>query len=663
VAIRRDDEMGALANAFNDMAARIEAQFDALEGLAVVDRDILEGEPIEGVIGHVLGQLRQLYPGARVTVSWKEGDAGLRVARLLDDAAPGAPAMTECLVLNAEQAARYASLERDELRGVEVSSAVLAPDAEPWLQGALRPGASRLVLLPLRVRDHTQAIVTLALPRALASAQLHPACEFRDRLAVAFAARAREHELVHRAIHDSLTGLANRFGLLGHLDNLLGTGEVPRQAAVLFLDLDHFKDVNDSRGHEAGDELLRLASLRLQAVVPADAFVARPGGDEFVVVLTGGDQAQACELAASAIASLARPFVQDGGEYALGASVGIALAPQHGHTREELLRCADVALYAAKAAGRGRHQLFTPVLDHAAQVRVQLQIELPRALERSEFIVQYQPRVRSHDGIIVSAEALVRWQHPERGLIMPGAFIEHAESSGLIEGIGQWVLDTACAQAAAWRAQGVGIERVSVNVSARQFASGKLLGQVRAAMERHALPAHALELEVTESLLIDRPNDVSAVLAELRRWGVSIALDDFGTGYSSMSILRRLPIDVMKVDRAFVVDLGVDPGAMAMVRTIVTLARSLGMLVVAEGVETASQASLLRSLGCEQFQGFLYGKPMAAEQFTLFPGLPMRPATRASSTGDDRAYPRHRTDAGDEPGAANPEPATRTPVA
>jgi predicted signal transduction protein with EAL and GGDEF domain len=379
--------------------------------------------------------------------------------------------------------------------------------------------------------------------------------------------------------------------------------------------------VNDTLGHEAGDELRCAASHRLRSCVPAGAVVARPGGDEFVVLLPGADEATASSVAGLALAALGRPFSLRGGENRLGASAGIALCPDHGTQREELMRCADIALFAAKGAGRGQHTLFTAELDRAARERVQMQLELRHALVRGEFLLHFQPRVQPGDGRVVSAEALIRWQHPQRGLLYPGVFIEVAESCGLIEEIGRWVLDAACAQAAAWRREGLALQRVSVNISPRQLSSGELPALVVDVLERHRLPGSALELEVTESLLMNDPGEARAQLADLRRRGVTVALDDFGTGYSSMALLRQLPIDVMKVDRSFVVGLGVDDGAMAVTRAIVTLARSLRLHLVAEGVETEGQAEVLRSLGCDELQGYLFSRPVPAPEFERLAGL------------------------------------------
>ncbi|MGD9832802.1 MAG: putative bifunctional diguanylate cyclase/phosphodiesterase [Piscinibacter sp.] len=621
VEIRRDDEIGELAEAFNEMAARIETQFDALEGLAAIDRDILAGAPFERVTGHALQRIAMHYPQACAMVAWRDGERGMRQAWL----APAAD--TTRLVLNDRFEPGEGGFERFATIGEDIQRVATEPGEPPC--GALAPclrnagidRAAVAVLLPLRHEGRTVAMLGLGVGAPLPDEALQPAREVRDRLTVALAARMREEQLVHRAAHDSLTGLVNRYGLQTRLEALLGRAAQGARLAVLSIDLDHFKDVNDTLGHEAGDELLSAASHRLRSCVPAGAVVARPGGDEFIVLLPEADAATAASVADVALAALGRPFALRGGENRLGASAGIAMCPDHGTQREELMRCADIALFAAKGAGRGQHVLFTSELDRASRERVQMQLELRQALDRDEFVVHYQPRVQPGDGRILAAEALIRWQHPQRGLLYPGAFIEVAEAAGLIDEMGRWVLDAACAQAAVWRREGLSLQRISVNVSPRQLASGELPALVADVLERHRLPGSALELEVTESLLMNDPGDARAQLAALRQRGVTVALDDFGTGYSSMALLRQLPIDVMKVDRSFVVGLGTDDGAMAVTRAIVTLARSLRLHLVAEGVETEAQAEVLRSLGCDQLQGYLFSRPVPAAGFARLAGL------------------------------------------
>jgi len=392
----------------------------------------------------------------------------------------------------------------------------------------------------------------------------------------------------------------------------------PQTSAVLFIDLDNFKDANDSLGHETGDQVLCEAGRRLQSCAPAGALVARQGGDEFVLVLPGADGLRAGEVADEAVRRLGSPFDVAGETHTFGASVGVALYPAHGASRAELLRHADAAMYVAKAAGRGRSHVFDDSLEAATHARLHVPAELRRALERGELVAHYQPRMSASSGHVTSVEALVRWKHPERGLLMPEAFIAFAEESQLIDDIGLFMLDDACSRMAGWQRMDTGLRRVSVNVSPRQLASGDLPGQVRIVLRRHRLSAQALELEVTESLLIADAGGARVQLAELRQWGVSIALDDFGTGYSSMAMLRNLHLDVMKIDRAFVRDLGVDESALAITRAIATLARTLGLDLVAEGVETELQASLLGEFGCDEFQGYLYSRPLTPEAFASF---------------------------------------------
>jgi predicted signal transduction protein with EAL and GGDEF domain len=360
---------------------------------------------------------------------------------------------------------------------------------------------------------------------------------------------------------------------------------------------------------------LRQAAERLEACAPTRAVAARPGGDEFVLVLPGADDMAAIAVASAVCRRMAVPFSLGGKEHFLGASIGIALAPMHGNNRTDLLRHADMAMYTAKDAGRGRHAMFEEPLDARLLERSALLADLRQAATRKELVLHYQPRVGVADGRIVSAEALIRWRHPTRGLLAPGVFIPLAEESDLIEVIGLWVIRAACAQLARWRREGVPLQRLSVNVSPRQLQSGRLMEDVEAALVQHGVPWNMLELEVTESLLVGDARLASEQLGRLRERGVLIALDDFGTGYSSMATLRNLPIDVMKVDRAFVQDLSDDPSALAVTRAILTLAQALGKHTVAEGIETQAQADTLRQLGCDEFQGFLFSKAVPAAEF------------------------------------------------
>lgn len=448
-------------------------------------------------------------------------------------------------------------------------------------------------------------------------------------LALAFndmAAKLEERaaQLQSRAVHDDLTGLTNSFGLHQALASLLRDGARGRELAMLFIDLDFFKDVNDRHGHAAGDQVLCLAAQRLRRIDDG-LVVARQGGDEFVVIVRDAASAARVSMVATRVlAALSEPFVLGDITHVCGASIGISLCPTHATTVDELLRCADIALYESKRTGRGRFTTFDPALDDKIRRRHDMLSALRLGLERKELVVHYQPRLNVESGLLESAEALVRWERPGHGLVFPDEFIELAETSGLIEALGAEVLDQALSQMARWLDSGLRLTRISVNVSPRQFESGDLPELVRAALLRHAVDPSRLELEVTESLLVGEVSEVQRQLARLRATGVTVAMDDFGTGYSSMALLRSLPIDVMKIDRAFVRDLEIDPNAVAIARTIVTLGRSLSLRLVAEGIETQGQAELLRQMDCDEFQGYLFGRPMPAQAISMLLGS--RPA-------------------------------------
>ncbi|WP_418314945.1 EAL domain-containing protein [Piscinibacter sakaiensis] len=609
VAVQSDDEFGTLGNAFNEMASRIEAQFGSLTAMSAIDRDVLAGQPIEHVVGRVLEQLARLYPDLPSAVCWRSAARDDVLHQLVREAGKAPATELSVLPLDAAQADAFAAIDGDS----QVQGA--AADA-PWC-GALRsPEVASLQMLPLGWGEGTQALLMVGLPAETGQLDLQPAVELRDRLAVAFSARERERVMLYRAVHDSLTGLANRSGLNEYLDRLLDADPSSRHAA-LFVDLDHFKDINDSLGHEAGDAILCEAAARLRASVPNGALVARQGGDEFVLVLPQVDAAIVSSIAQRVVDELVRPFVLRDEQHRFGASVGVAIYPQHGKDRIELLRHADLAMYAAKQSGRGRFELFADSLEAAAHERLRIPRELRRDMDLGKLVAYFQARVNPADGRVTSVEALVRWQHPERGLLFPDSFIALAEESSLIEDLGNWMINEACARMTLWRATHPSLQRVSVNVSPRQLASGRLPQVVREALQRHHVTAQHLELEVTESLLVEDSGDVYAQLSELRAMGVCIALDDFGTGFSSMAMLRKLPIDVMKIDRAFVKDLDTDEAALAITRSIAELAHSLGLHLVAEGIENETQARMLRELRCHEFQGYLYSKPLPPGDFSL----------------------------------------------
>jgi diguanylate cyclase (GGDEF)-like protein len=603
VDVRRGDELGTLAASFNDMATQLEQRIAALRALGHIDAGILQGTPFTDLACGVLERLTQMQPRAAIAVAWPV--SADRLATVRHPAPAGmAPAHDEICELRADAMARFTDLED----GVLPMSALQGLEAVIAADPADAPEAPCLVL-GVRDGEVNRALITL---RGIDPATLRDEAQaLRDRLAVAVVARDRQERLEHRATHDPLTGLDNTDGLQQSLAPLL---EGDDELAVLFIDLDHFKDVNDCYGHATGDRLLQAAARRLRRATAQGALIARSGGDEFVVVLPASGATHAREAAERILESLNQPFVIAATEHRTGASIGIAMYPLHALDREELLRCADIAMYESKRQGRSRATVFEPALDTQVRERNELLSALARAVERSEFVLHYQPRLDAATGHVVAAEALVRWQHPERGLLLPGVFIDLAESSGHIDAIGRLVMASAIARIAQWHDDGRAIERVSVNVSQHQFGDGHLVAYVQALLRQHGVPGSRLEIEVTESVLGGDVDSVRRQLHQLRELGVTVAMDDFGTGYSSLAQLRTLPIDVMKVDRAFVRDLETDPAAVAIVRTIVTLARALGLQIVAEGIETPAQAALLAAIGCDQFQGFLYSRPLPPDQ-------------------------------------------------
>jgi len=431
--------------------------------------------------------------------------------------------------------------------------------------------------------------------------------------------KTAEERIRHLAHHDPLTGLSNRFHLQGRLEQALATARRDgRRLAVIFLDLDRFKIINDTLGHQVGDHLLIAVAHRLRACVRDSDIVARLGGDEFVVVLTDVDGATARQVADKILRSLANAHSVGAHRLHATPSLGIAMFPADGENVETLMKNADTAMYHAKTTGRNNAQFFTAAMNEAASARLALETSLRRAVERAEFELHYQPQVELASGRVVGVEALVRWRHPERGLVSPLTFIPLAEETGLIAPLGEWVLDQALRQLAAWRAAGSDGLRMAVNLSAHQLRDPSFAAGVAAALARHRVPAEWLELEITESVAMADPRATIELLEELRRMGVDLAIDDFGTGYSSLSYLKLLPIQRLKLDRSFVMDIERDPNDAAICSATIALAHSLGLGVVAEGVETEAQRDYLARLDCDILQGYLFSRPLPAAEAEAF---------------------------------------------
>lgn len=425
-----------------------------------------------------------------------------------------------------------------------------------------------------------------------------------------------EHELAHLAHHDPLTDLPNRLLFTDRAEQALASAQVhKRGCALLLMDLDHFKIINDSLGHNVGDQLLKLVAERLSGLFGPGVTLARLGGDEFAVLAESCPQVvQAAALAQRMLNAMKDPFIFDGNQLFISASIGISLFPSDALSAEQLLRNADSALFKAKSAGREGYALYTEELTAHAQHRVEIAGELRRALDQHELRVYYQPVHDLHDSRLVGVEALVRWQHPERGLVPPGEFIPIAERTGLIAEIDAWVMDQACRQMCQWLADGAPLSFIAINVSSRLFARRELYEQVAQVLHATGLDPAFLELEVTESAVMDDPEVALEQLHRLRELGLRLAIDDFGTGYSSLLRLKRLPVQKLKIDQGFVAGLPWDEDDAAIVRVVIALAKSMGMQVHAEGIEQVEQARFLLDQECDMGQGYWFGRPMPAHE-------------------------------------------------
>jgi diguanylate cyclase (GGDEF)-like protein len=427
--------------------------------------------------------------------------------------------------------------------------------------------------------------------------------------------RRMEQQLTYLSHHDSLTGLANRVLLRERLETVLVEVRRGESLAVLCIDLDHFKAVNDSLGHPIGDDLLKQAADRLRRCVRETDFIARTGGDEFAIIQLGeAEPAGATSLATRIIEALSAPYEIEGHPVMIGASIGIAVAPSDGTEADQLIKHADMALYLAKSEARGIYRFFEPEMDKRMHDRWQLELDLRDALNRREFELHYQPILDLGSNEVRGLEALIRWNHPKRGKIPPVEFIPLAEETGLIVAIGEWVLREACTEATRWPDH----VEIAVNVSPIQFKNAGLVKSVFSALAAAGLPAHRLELEITETILLQDSADTLATLHQLRALGVRIAMDDFGTGYSSLSYFRSFPFDKIKIDRSFIQGLGEGNSSLAILRAIASLAENLSITTTVEGVETEEQLAKIRTEGITQVQGFLVSPPRPAEELDNF---------------------------------------------
>jgi diguanylate cyclase (GGDEF)-like protein len=616
VDVASDDEFGELAGSFNAMTARLGRQFDALKMLSKIDRAILSELDMDRIVEDVLLRLKESLKAGCASISIIDHDApeNVRAYAIADSGAQ--PPVERCLL----------PMEaRQTLRANPAGLWMAADSAQRAMPGCLEHlRAQHFFTLPIIWKDHLFGVLCLGYPApaALSEEDMSYIRDYADRVGVALSAVAREGQLYQQARTDALTELPNRFFFLDRLkQDIFQAQREGAKLAVLFVDLDRFKSINDSFGHSAGDQLLQEAAARLRQCVREGDTVARLGGDEFTILINPLKSTKtASAVAEHVLAALSTPFLIESLEHVVTASIGIAVYPSDSANAEALMRNADTAMYRAKDSGRGTYVFFEEAMNAEVVKRSTLERELRHAISEQQFVLHYQPQVDPRTGRIRGVEALLRWHHPERGIVGPDTFVVVAEETGLITPIGQIVFAEACAQFSAWRAEGVDLEYVAVNVSSRQFRQPNFVQAVEAALRTHAVPAECLELEITESVLLNDTDTVVAMLDELKALGVRISIDDFGTGYSSMAYLERLPFDTLKIDISFIRKIGEDGQGGTIAATILAMAHSLGKSVVAEGVQTQAQADFLRKLKCELVQGYFYSRPLPAPELAAFVG-------------------------------------------
>ena len=615
--LRRNDEFGELGDAFDRMSHRLGRQFASLRALSQIDELILSTQDTTQIVRTILQRVGDMVTADDITLTiFERGDAEQSRTYYVVPGSEGGFLMDRQRVdpaaqlrLQAQPQSRWVDLESEE-------------GGSGYLAHARAHGMKRVLVQPILWRGKACGVFAIGYreERDLEEEEYARVRELADRVAVAVSSAWRDEQLYQQAHFDPLTGTPNRLLFRDRLGiEIVRSQREGHLFALLFIDLDRFKTVNDSFGHSVGDLVLREAAIRIAHCIRASDTVARQGGDEFTVLVTNIQQPEeAWLIAESIVAALSREFAVGGQRCFLSASIGIASYPADGSTAEELLKCADTATHRAKAAGRAQVVFYEERMNAEAVARLTLDRDLRSAIDAGELVMHYQPQLELRTGAIVGCEALVRWHHPTRGLISPVRFIPLAEESGFIDQLGQWTLEMACRQMARWREEGIVLDHVAVNFSPRQFRHRNLPEQIAACVREAGLPPECLEIEITEGLLLDRGETVERALRDLASAGHGIALDDFGTGFSSMSYLKRLPVNTIKIDRIFID--GMEPGsdAEAIVAAVIAMSHALGKGVIAEGVETEEQASVLRRLRCDQIQGYLVSAALPPQQFAEF---------------------------------------------
>ena len=614
IEINSNNEFYKLAQSFNSMSERLNKQFSVLTVLSNIDQIILKSPESENIYLTIFEYIQSIAPCDVISITILELEAPNIGNSFLYEPDKTSESISDRVRIN-----EYDLKILQESMGKNLS---LKVKNQSFLTPIKKYNVNNVYIFPISVDNNLSAFITLGFetPPSFNDEEILQIKNIADRLAVAISAAARDKKLYQQSYYDSLTGLPNRQFLNSRLEQeIIKCNRINASLAVLFLDLDRFKKVNDTLGHSIGDELLMEISQRLLKCVREADTVARLGGDEFTIILSGPIETKnISNIADIIISEIAKPFYIKSNEIFISTSIGISVFPNDGTSRTELLKNSDTAMYQVKETGRGKHLFFEEQMNIEEMERVSLENDMRKALAQNEFTLHYQPLINLKTGIITGAEALIRWQHPERGLVPTEKFICLAEETGLMEKIGEWVLFTACTAFRQWQAEGCLIDRIAVNVSSRQFMQSNFVEMVESILNKTNMPANKLELEITESLLMDDQIDSNEILLKLSKKNIKLSIDDFGTGFSSLSYLKRFPVNTLKIDRSFMKDIPHDKDSCSIVKSIITLAHTLKLKVIAEGIESPQQLEILYKNKCDYAQGFYFSHALPANNFTSF---------------------------------------------
>jgi diguanylate cyclase (GGDEF)-like protein len=611
VDINSNDEFEVLGSTFNTMSHRIDEAFKKITTLAKIDRLILSTSDSEYIVEVLIEYIPSIIPADNIAIFILDLEKGNEGNLFFNNKSNHDISNT---ILNITKS------EIDELNKTDGIIIKTKADKHGYLSPLITLGNTTFLISPIRNQEILLGFICTCFQKHTEISQelSDSLTEICDRAAVAFSNAIWENKLFHQAHYDSLTTLPNRYLFQDRLEQAIERAKRnDLNVAILFIDLDRFKNINDSLGHTVGDELLIQVSKILLKCVRAHNSVARFGGDEFTAIISDVNdmevKVQTERLARRINELLSEPIFIDDRKFNISASIGIAMFPGDADNINDLLKNADTAMYEAKRVAVGNHQYYKKQQNKETLELLELETELKHAIENNELILHYQPKVNLHDGMIYSVESLIRWNHPERGLVSPGTFIPLAEQTGLITDIGYWIMRTACKQCKVWHDNNIEI-KIAVNLSVEQFKDENLYENVVAILDETGVDIRLMELEVTESLTIEDTDKSIALLTKFRDKGLGITIDDFGTGFSSMSYLQKLPINKLKIDKSFIDNVHLDDDSASIVRAIVGLAHALSLSVVAEGVEEEAQYDFLKTINCDEIQGFYFSKPLPEDK-------------------------------------------------